>query len=193
MKRFCVYCGSNLGTKADYKSAADELTKALVGHNIGLVYGGGSIGIMGVVADAMLAKGGEVIGIIPKALDEREVGHKGLTELVVVNSMHERKAMMADLADGFIALPGGMGTLEELFEVLTWAQLGIHSKPCGLLNVAGYYDHLVTFLDHTMNEAFVRPEHRNMLLVDIDVNKLVTSMLHYDVPVVEKWITKEET
>ena len=158
MKRVCVFCGSSAGARDEYAEAARGVAAELARRGIGLVTGGGSVGLMGVVADAALAAGVEVIGVIPRALASREVGHAGLTELRLVDSMHERKALMAALADAFIALPGGVGTLEETFEVLSWAQLGIHTKPIGVLNVAGYWDDLIRFLSHTVGEGFVRPE-----------------------------------
>ncbi|MET0291028.1 MAG: TIGR00730 family Rossman fold protein [Steroidobacteraceae bacterium] len=166
VKRLCVFCGSSAGANPAYLAAARALGEAIAARGIGLVYGGASVGLMGTVADAAVAAGGEVIGVIPRSLETREIAHRGLTELRVVSSMHERKAQMADLSDGFVALPGGIGTLEELFEVWTWSQLGLHAKPVALLNVAGYYDALLTFLDRTVTEAFVRPETRRILLTD---------------------------
>ena len=166
MQRLCVYCGSNQGRQPAYLAAASELAGALHERGISLVYGGASVGLMGQLADTLLALGGEVIGVMPQALVDKEVSHSGLTELRVVASMHERKSLMAELSDGFIALPGGYGTLEELFEVLTWTQLGYHSKPCALLNIAEYFDHLLRFLENTVKEQFVKPIHGDMLLVD---------------------------
>src|SRR5919199_3791597 len=165
MRRVCVFCGSSPGADPAYAAAARRLAEVLVRRGIGLVYGGGSVGLMGVLADAALAAGGEVTGVIPRALQAREVGHAALPDLRVVETMHERKALMAELADGFVALPGGLGTLEEFFEVWTWAQLGIHAKPCGVLNVGGYFDPLLAFLDHAVAEGFVRDAYRAMLLV----------------------------
>nr|MDQ3828277.1 TIGR00730 family Rossman fold protein [Candidatus Tectomicrobia bacterium] len=159
MKRLCVYCGSNPGSQPDYTEAARNLARVLVKRNIEVVYGGASVGIMGVLADAILAEGGHVIGIIPQALVDKEVAHRGLSDLRVVKSMHERKTLMAELSDGFIALPGGLGTLEELFEVLTWALLGLHQKPCGLLNIRDYYRSLIDFLDHAVAERFIKDVH----------------------------------
>ncbi|MCP4722847.1 MAG: TIGR00730 family Rossman fold protein, partial [Desulfobacteraceae bacterium] len=156
MKKICVYCGSSPGRHPEYVAAARFLAEELLSRKIGLVYGGAHVGIMGEIADTVLKGGGEVIGIMPRALVDKEVSHPGLTELKIVDSMHQRKAMMADLSHGFIALPGGLGTIEELFEALTWAQLGFHKKPCGLLNARGYYDHLSAFLDHTVEEKFVK-------------------------------------
>jgi uncharacterized protein (TIGR00730 family) len=162
--RYCVFCGSNSGLKPEYREAAVELGTALARRGIGLVYGGAANGLMGAVADAVLARGGEAIGVIPQHLLDREVGHRGLTELYVTASMHERKARMAALSDGFLALPGGIGTFEELFEIWTWAMLGHHAKPCALLNVAGYYDRLTGFLDFVVEEGFLKPQHRALLL-----------------------------
>ena len=190
MKRICVFAGSSAGVDDAYRRVAISLADALAGRGIDLVYGGGCIGLMGVLADAMLARGGRVIGVIPETLMVREVGHRGLTELKVVDSMHERKATMAELSDGFIALPGGFGTLEELFEVLTWAQLGLHGHPCGVLNVAGYFDALLAFLDHARGQGFVRDEHHKMLLVDDAAPRLLDRFAAYRAPVVAKWLTR---
>jgi uncharacterized protein (TIGR00730 family) len=173
MKSIAVYCGASSGANPLYAQAARALAHALVEHNIALVYGGGNVGLMGVIADEVLRLGGEVSGVIPRALLEREVGHTGLTRQFVVKDMHERKAMMSELADGFIALPGGLGTLEELFEMLTWSQLGIHAKPVGLFNVAGFYDGLVQFLAHARGEGFVRAEHAALLMVETEPEALV--------------------
>jgi uncharacterized protein (TIGR00730 family) len=162
----CVFCGSRPGLSPAYAEAARDLGAALAARGVRLVYGGGHVGLMGVVADAALEAGGEVVGVIPKALVEREVSHANLSELRVVGSLHERKALMAELSDGFVALPGGTGTLEELFEILTWSQLGLHRKPCGLLDVAGYYAPLLGFFDRMLEEGFLRPEHRALLLVE---------------------------
>ncbi len=193
MKRICVYCGSNPGKSAEFPESARTLAGELVQRDIGLVYGGASIGIMGEIADTVLARGGEVIGVIPQALVDKEVSHAGLTELRIVNSMHERKEIMADLAQGFIALPGGLGTIEEIFEVLTWAQLGFHQKPCALLNVKGYYNQLTQFLDHAVAQGFVTETHRKMLLVEEDPQSLLEVMASYNAPAVDKWIGREET
>ena len=193
MKRLCVYCGSNPGKSAEFLESARELARELVQREICLVYGGASVGIMGEIADTVLAGGGEVIGVIPQALVDKEVSHTGLTELKIVNSMHERKEIMADISDGFIALPGGLGTLEEIFEVLTWAQLGFHHKPCALLNVKGYYDTLTQFLDHAVAEGFVASIHREMLLVEDDPHMLLEIMSTYSAPAVDKWIGRNET
>lgn len=165
MRRICVYCASSGGNHPGYVEAAIELADTLVRHEYELVYGGASVGIMGILADAVLERGGRVHGVIPKMLVDREIAHRGLTELHVVTSMHERKSMMAALADGFVALPGGFGTLEELIEMLTWAQLRYHDKPCGLVNVRGYFDGLVGYLDHAVREGFLKPENRRLLLV----------------------------
>lgn len=190
MKRVCVFCGSNPGARPEYVAAAKQVAAALVAANLTLVYGGGRVGMMGAVADEVLARGGQAIGVIPRGLWQREVGHRGLTELHVVETMHERKAMMADLADAFIALPGGLGTLEEIFEIWTWAQLGMHQKPLGFLNVAGYYAPLETFLDHATREAFVRPQHRAIAIVEEDVHVMLARFRDYTPPNVEKWLER---
>lgn len=173
MKTLAVYCGASHGVNPLYTDAARALAGALVAHNIGLVYGGGKVGLMGVIADEVLRLGGEATGVIPKALVEREVGHAGLTRLFVVKDMHERKAMMAELSEGFIAMPGGMGTLEELFEMVTWAQLGIHAKPIGLYNPNGFWDGLTAFVQHQSREGFVRSEHLGLMQVDADPDGLI--------------------
>ncbi|WP_137173534.1 TIGR00730 family Rossman fold protein [Massilia sp. HP4] len=173
MKSLAVYCGAAQGANPIYADAARGLARAMVEHNIALVYGGGKVGLMGVIADEVLRLGGEATGVIPRALLEREVGHAGLTRLFVVKDMHERKAMMSDLSEGFIAMPGGMGTLEELFEMVTWAQLGIHAKPIGLLNVNGFYDGLRAFVRHQVEEGFVRPEHEGLMLAESDPGLLI--------------------
>jgi uncharacterized protein (TIGR00730 family) len=193
MNQICVFAGSSLGAQAQYRVAAQELGRALVRRQAGLVYGGACVGLMGALADAVLAAGGHVTGIIPESLVAKEVAHHGLSELRIVTSMHERKAVMTDLADGFIALPGGWGTLEEFFEVLTWAQLGLHRKPCGLLNVHGFFDRLLSFIDHTVNERFVRTENRAMVLVSNAADELLQQFEDYVPPIVEKWIDKSET
>jgi uncharacterized protein (TIGR00730 family) len=166
MKRICVFCGSHLGTRPEYRQAAIDFAEVLAARRIGLVYGGASVGLMGMIANKMLACGGEVVGVIPNMLVEREVAHRKLTELHEVNSMHERKALMADLADGFAALPGGFGTLEEFTEVVSWRLLGLHQKPCGLLNVGGYFDGLLRFLDYAVTQQFINPAHRANILVE---------------------------
>jgi uncharacterized protein (TIGR00730 family) len=190
MRRLCVYCGSNPGSQPDYTEAARNLARALVERNIEVVYGGASVGIMGVLADAILAEGGHVIGIIPQALVDKEVAHRGLSDLRVVKSMHERKTLMAELSDGFIALPGGLGTLEELFEVLTWALLGLHQKPCGLLNIRDYYRSLIDFLDHAVAERFIKDVHRAMLLVEEQPERLLERFELYKAPSVAKWFDR---
>lgn len=173
MKTIAVYCGSSPGAKPLYAECARALGRALVEHNIGLVYGGGKVGLMGVIADEVLRLGGEATGVIPRALLAREIGHDGLTRQFVVKDMHERKAMMADLSDGFIAMPGGMGTLEELFEMLTWSQLDIHDKPIGLLNVNGFYDGLLGFVRHQQQEGFVRAQHADLMMLEADPDALI--------------------
>jgi uncharacterized protein (TIGR00730 family) len=189
MLRICVYCGSNKGARPDYAAAATNLADVLVHHDLELVYGGASKGIMGILADRVLELGGTVHGVIPKMLLEKEIAHEGLTKQHIVTSMHERKTMMAALSDGFIALPGGFGTLEELVEIVTWAQLRFHDKPCGILNVRGYFDFdpLLKFLDNACDEGFMRPEHRRMLLTDADAAGLVRQFERYTAPHVEKW------
>ncbi|PZW65914.1 hypothetical protein F471_03425 [Pseudomonas sp. URMO17WK12:I1] len=191
--RLCIFCGSNAGSNPVYLEAATRLGKTLAEAGIGLVYGGASVGLMGAVANAALEAGGEVIGVIPRSLWEKEVAHTGLDDLRIVDSMHQRKALMAELSDGFIALPGGVGTLEELFEVWTWAQLGHHQKPCSLLNINGYYDRLSAFLDHMVDEAFVKAPHRKMLIVEQDIDALLAAIDGYEAPQVGKWIGRKET
>jgi len=188
MDRICVFAGSSPGARPEYAEAARELGRALVARRLGLVYGGARVGLMGAVADTVLAGGGKVTGVIPERLVTKEIAHDGLTELRVVASMHERKAMMNDLADGFIALPGGWGTFEEFFEVLTWAQLGLHRKPCGLLNAHGYFDQLLSFIDHSVEERFVRSHHRSIVLVASSPGELLRQFDSYVPPTVEKWI-----
>jgi uncharacterized protein (TIGR00730 family) len=191
MRRICVFCGSNPGQRPEYAEAAQSLGALLARRGLGLVYGGGNVGLMGIVADAAMAAGGEVIGIIPEALMRLEVGHRNVSELRVVGSMHERKAMMADLADAFIALPGGIGTMEEIFEVWTWGQLGLHAKPAGFLDVAGFYGHLNAFLDHMTAEGFLKPRHRDMVAVSGDAAALLDGFATYEAPQVVKVIAKE--
>ncbi len=188
MQRICVFCGSSMGKNGAYRDAAAALGRLLAREGIGLVYGGASVGLMGTVADAALAAGGEVIGVIPRALEAKEIAHAGLSALHVVETMHERKALMAELSDGFIALPGGMGTFDEFFEVVTWAQLGIHAKPFGLLNVARYYDQLTAFLDHTVSEGFVKNELREMIVVEERPEALLERFRTRPTPVVDKWL-----
>ena len=187
-KAVAVFCGSSMGTRPDYLRVASALGETLAVRGITLVYGGASVGLMGAVADAALAAGGSVVGVIPEALSAKEIEHRGLTELHVVGSMHARKEMMAARADAFIALPGGLGTLEELFEVWTWAMLGYHNKPCSLLDVGGYYDRLAGFLDHAVTEGFVRESYRRMLLVHDDPGALLDAIAAYEPPRVAKWI-----
>jgi uncharacterized protein (TIGR00730 family) len=177
LKRICVFCGSNAGSREIYTEAAIAVAHLLARKGIGIVYGGANVGLMGTVADTALALGCEVIGVIPHALVQREVAHTGLSELRVVDSMYERKLVMAELSDGFVSLPGGYGTLDELFEALTWIQLGIEKKPCGVLNVAGYYDHLLRYLDHAVEERFLRPEYRGLLLSSDDPEALLAGMV----------------
>ena len=194
MKRLCVFCGSAVGRQPAYAEAARELAALLVDRGIGVVYGGGSVGLMGALADAVLAKGGEVIGVLPRGLARKELAHAGLSELHLVDSMHERKALMASLSDGFVALPGGLGTLEEVFEVLTWAQLGIHRKPVGLLDVAGYWAGLVALLRHAVAEGFVRPEYAELLLVESAPAPLLDRFLAWQPPVRPPvWLDATET
>jgi uncharacterized protein (TIGR00730 family) len=193
MKRICVFCGSSIGNRVAYTEAAVALGGLLARRNIGLVYGGGNVGLMGVVADAVLSAGGEVIGVIPHALAEREIEHQGLTQLHVVDSMHTRKAMMADLADAFIAMPGGVGTFEEFFEAVTWTQLGLHRKPCGLLNVGGFYTPLAAFIDQAVSEGFIKPVHRASIVVDDNAERLLDTLANVKLPDVPKWIRPEET
>ena len=188
----CVFAGSNPGLRLEYATAARALADAVVDAGYGIVYGGSQVGLMGALADRALARGGSVIGVIPEALVRKEVAHDRLTELRVVESMHQRKALMSDLASGFIALPGGLGTLEELFEVLTWAQLGIHRKGCGLLDVAGYWRPLTDFLDTAVAEGFVRPAHRDLLLVDGNAAALVRRVVDFRAPDVGKWMQRDE-
>ncbi len=188
MRRICVYCGSSSGAVGTYAVAARELADVLVRHEVELVYGGANKGIMGVIANAVLEFGGTVHGVIPKMLLEKEIAHQELTELHVVASMHERKTMMAALSDGFIAMPGGFGTLEEIIEIVTWGQLQFHDKPCGLLNIDNYFHHLLAFLDHAQHQGFLKPENRRMLISDADPAALVRQFERYEAPRVEKWI-----
>ena len=173
IRKVCVFTGSRQGASPAYALAAQQLGRELVARGYGLVYGGGNVGLMNVVANTVLDLRGTVVGVIPNSLVSKEVAHRGLTELRVVGSMHERKALMAELSDGFIAMPGGIGTMEEFFEVLSWAQLGIHAKPCGLLNVSGYYDPLIQFLDHAVSEDFIKPKHRALMMVEGEPGKLL--------------------
>lgn len=192
IKRICVYCGSSPGDDPLYANAARKLAEELCRQDITLVFGGGMVGIMGVIADAVLAGGGEVIGVIPKSLAVKEVAHENLTKMHVVDTMHERKAMMSRLSDGFIALPGGWGTLEEIFEMLTWAQLGFHKKPCGLLNVEGYFDHLLAFLENSFERKFVKDLYRPLLMTSDQPSVLLEQFRVYQAPSVRKWVSEDE-
>jgi uncharacterized protein (TIGR00730 family) len=193
MRRLCVFCGSSTGNQRAYSDAAEALGALLAERGIGLVYGGGNVGLMGVIADAVMAGGGQVIGVIPQSLANREIAHTGITELRVVDSMHARKAMMAELADAFIAMPGGVGTFEEFFEVVTWTQLGLHRKPCGLLNVSGFYAPLAAFIDQAVTEGFIKPVHRAAIVVDSDPVRLLDTLGTIKLPDVPKWIDRTET
>jgi len=193
LQSICVFCGSNFGVRADYEAAAAALGRLIAWRGLKLVYGGAKVGLMGALADAALSAGGDVHGVIPRALIDRELAHGGLTHLEIVASMHERKARMAEVADGFVALPGGAGTLEEIFEVWTWAQLGLHAKPVGFLNVAGYYDRLIGFLDQAVAEEFIRPALRDMLVFETTGEGLLDRFRTYRAPSQTKWIGKHET
>ncbi len=192
VKRICVFCGSSSGARESYAMAAASLARHLVANGIGIVYGGGKVGLMGRLADAALDAGGEVIGVMPRSLVEKEISHSRLSDLRVVGSMHERKAQMAELSDAFIALPGGYGTFEEFCEILTWTQLGLQRKPCGILNIDGYYDQLLSLFDHAVSEQFVKPVHRQIVLSDSSAESLVARLLAYDTPFVEKWINAQQ-
>lgn len=193
MERICVFCGSSLGNDPEFVRAAESLGRTLAARNIRLVYGGGNIGLMGVLADAVMNAGGKVTGVIPQALVDKELAHHGITELRVVHSMHARKALMAELSEGFIALPGGFGTLEEFCEILTWAQLGLHRKPFGLLNVSGFYDHFLSFLDHVVESRLLRAQHRKLILDSADVDSLLNRLTSWKPAPFGKWIAPEET
>jgi uncharacterized protein (TIGR00730 family) len=194
VRRLCVFCGSSPGARPAYAEAAEELGRVLVAEGIGLVYGGGQVGLMGRLADAVLAEGGEAIGVLPEALVAKEIGHPGVEDLRVVGSMHERKALMAELSDGFVALPGGLGTVEELFEVYTWSQLGLHHKPCSLLDVDGYYEGIASFLSHAVEERFLREDHRAMLIVEREPRALIERLRRFEpAAIVPKWIDRRET
>lgn len=190
MKSVCVYCGSSPGADASFATEARAFGGLLARLGIRLVYGGGNVGLMGRVADGALEASGEVIGVIPHHLADKELAHARATEMIRVNSMHERKQLMADLADGFVALPGGIGTVEELFETLTWLQLGLHRKPVGLLNVAGFWDQMLGFLDHMTASRFLKSEHRELLLVETDGGKLLETMAGFEAPDAEKWLDR---
>lgn len=192
MKALCIYCGSRMGASPVYADAARAMAAAMVANNIALVYGGGRVGLMGVIADEVLRLGGEATGIIPQALMDKEIGHAGLTRLHVVKDMHERKAMMAQLSDGFVAMPGGIGTLEELFEIFTWSQLGLHDKPIGLLNVDGFYDGLIGFLQHVVNEQFLSPQQASLLVQDSRADALVARLKTFVAPDYEKAFAPEQ-
>jgi uncharacterized protein (TIGR00730 family) len=189
----CVFCGSNGGADPAYLEAATAVGRSLAGRGLRLVYGGGNVGMMGAIADAALEAGGEVVGVIPRQIFDLEIGHTGVQDLRVVGSMHERKALMADLSDAFVALPGGIGTFEELFEVFTWAQLGLHRKPLGLLDVAGYYAPLETMLDHAVHQRFLRPETRAMLVRDDSLDGLLERFAGWQPPGLPKWIDRDAT
>lgn len=191
MKRITVYCGSCMGSRPAYRLAAEELGRTLAARGIGLVYGGGNVGLMGALADAALREGGEVIGVIPRFLEQKEVAHRKVKQLMIVDTMHQRKTIMAELADGFIAMPGGLGTLEEWFEMMTWAQLGQHHKPCALLNVEGYYDPLMAALVHGCQERFIKREYFDMVICDRGIPALLEKMEEYIAPKLEKWLDME--
>lgn len=191
LQRLCVFCGSSMGHRGEYRAAAERLGAIFLNRGIELVYGGGNIGLMGVLADTVLARGGRVTGVIPESLMAREVGHLGLSDLRIVGSMHERKALMSDLSDGFIALPGGFGTIEEFCEVVTWSQLGIQAKPCGLLNVEDYFAPLLELFDHAVREGFLREENRRLVLDDADPVRLLEKMAAFEPEPVPKWIGRE--
>jgi uncharacterized protein (TIGR00730 family) len=194
VERICVFCGASPGARREYAEATRELARLLAAEGIGVVYGGGGVGLMGALADEVIASRGDLTGVIPRALVDREIAHRDVMDMRVVGSMHERKALMAELSDAFIALPGGIGTLEELFEIYTWAQLGLHRKPCALLNVAGYYDAIADFLAHAVSERFLREETRELLLVETDPAALIERLRSFEPPaVVPKWIDREET
>ncbi|HZS95728.1 MAG TPA: TIGR00730 family Rossman fold protein [Terriglobales bacterium] len=192
MKALCVFCGANFGRRPTYRQAAERVGELLAQRGITLVYGGGNVGLMGALADAALAGGGRVVGVIPRALAEKEIAHTGLSEMHVVGSMHERKALMADLADAFLSLPGGFGTWDEFCEALTWSQLGLQKKACAFLNVEGYYDALLALTERAAEDGFIREEHRKLLLVDGDAEMLLDRLENYDVPFVPKWVGREE-
>ena len=189
----CIFAGAKAGSRHDYRRAAESLADELAARDLGIVYGGGRVGLMGVLADAALSAGVEVIGVIPQGLSTRELAHPGLPDLRVVASMHERKALMGELAQAFVALPGGLGTLEELFEVLTWAQLGIHDKPCGLLNVAGYFDDLLRFLRHSAREQFLHQADESLLVVEQESSRLIDELVAFEPPQLKKWLDSGQT
>ena len=193
MTRICVFCGSSTGLRPAYVNAARAMGQALLRRHLGLVYGGGCVGLMGTIADAVLNGGGEVIGIIPEALVERELAHRDVAQLIVVHSMHERKAKMAELSDAFIAMPGGYGTFEEFCEIITWAQLGLHHKPCGILNVDGYYDSLLMLFDRAVEEGFLKPANRRLVIEQTNPDRLLDLLATSTPPQTEKWITRDES
>jgi uncharacterized protein (TIGR00730 family) len=190
VERICVFCGSSPGARPEYEAAAVELGRLLADQGLGLVYGGAQVGLMGTIADTVLAAGGEAIGVIPRSLVDKEIAHTGVADLRIVGSMHERKALMVDLADGFVALPGGSGTLDELFEAFTWAQLGIHHKPIGVLDTCSYWTPLLAFLDHAVDEGFLRADHRDSLLVDEDPRALLDRLERYEPRAPDKWMDR---
>ncbi|MGH9040767.1 MAG: TIGR00730 family Rossman fold protein [Acidimicrobiia bacterium] len=192
MRRVCVFCGSSAGRLAEYAETARAMGATLAGQGIGLVYGGGRVGLMGILADAALEAGGEVIGVIPEHMTSREIAHDGLSDLRVVPTMHERKALMSELADGFVALPGGLGTLEELFEILTWCQLGLQVKPSGLLDVGGFFSGLVGFLDHVTAEGFIKEVHRRLVVVEQQPGRLLDAMRAFEPPPLPRWLTEAD-
>ena len=192
MRSLCVFCGANFGRRPAYRETAARVGELLAQRGVTLVYGGGNVGLMGALADACLAGGGQVIGVIPRALEEKEIAHRGLSKMHVVGSMHERKALMADLADAFLTLPGGFGTWDEFCEALTWSQLGLQKKACAFLNVEGYYDALLALTERAAEDGFIRPEHRDLLLVDNDAERLLDRLENYEVPYVPKWVGREE-
>ena len=193
MKSICIFCGSSVGNRPEYTEAAQEMGRLLAERGTRLIYGGGAIGLMGILADAVIDGGGEVIGVIPRMLLEKELGHRRITELRVVSSMHERKAMMAELADGFIALPGGIGTLEELCEILTWSQLGLHRKPCGILNTCNYFEGLLSLLNRAVHDGFFRPEHARLFSVAESPSKLLTELESYQPLDLPQWLDRSAT
>lgn len=193
MNKVCIFCGALKGKNPIYAEAAKQLGKVLAENNLGLVYGGGNVGLMGIVANSVMANGGTVIGVIPRALEQKELGHKGITELRVVETMHERKSMMAELSDAFIAMPGGFGTFEEFFEVTTWLQLGAHKKPCGILNAGGFYSHLLTFIEHASNEGFITPEDLQLIVVEEEPGALIDGLKNFVPRQSTKWLALEQT
>jgi uncharacterized protein (TIGR00730 family) len=193
MNRACVFCGSSSGVRASYAQAAQAMGNALIRRGLGLVYGGGNVGLMGAIAETVMRGGGEVIGVIPEALVQRELALVDVTKLIVVRSMHERKAKMAELSDAFIAMPGGFGTFEEFCEIITWAQLGLHRKPCGILNVDGYYDPFLNLFDHAVAEGFVRPVNRLLVTQEADPERLLDLMAAWVPPPTEKWISRDDS